>query len=301
MTSPWISQYKFSAPLDREVAQSSRCAEAARAAPVLITPDDGRPNEYLVYASDLAHLKSFFRTLGRAVFAYYVEGDSVPRVLALPEKGRPDVTSVEVPTAQIRAEIAQGCGALGEGERAETMNAALGEAFAKHSGAYQALSGQTGPVESARTGSAGAIFDSGPVVTLCGSARFENDFKEANRQLTLAGCVVFSLAVYPSEMSGQRTWYSVAEKAVLDLVHLRKIERSEAVLVVGASKYLGWSTSREILWARQPGKRLVDGRGFNEFSRTWPHLLAQLRKEAGCADDGPRLVREALARLQQPE
>ena len=40
------------------------------------------------------------------------------------------------------------------------------------------------------------------VVTLCGSTRFEADFAEVNRRLTLQGCVVLSLGVYVVDPGG---------------------------------------------------------------------------------------------------
>lgn len=98
-------------------------------------------------------------------------------------------------------------------------------------------------------------------ICLCGSARFERAFHEWNERLTLDfGHVVYSLAVFPSQKNGEKMWYSDDDKEVLDLVHLAKIEESDAVLVVdtlslGAdAPYVGDSTRREIRWARMRGK-----------------------------------------------
>lgn len=93
-------------------------------------------------------------------------------------------------------------------------------------------------------------------ITLIGSARFENKFKEANRRLTLAGHVVYSLAVYPSDMSG-KDWYTPEQKAMLDKVHKDKIEASDAVFLVQENGYIGESTRSEIEHARRLGKRLL--------------------------------------------
>lgn len=94
------------------------------------------------------------------------------------------------------------------------------------------------------------------IVTLCGSARFEPWFHLYNEVLTLSGHTVFGLAVYPSTKAGQKNWYSENEKRLLDEAHLRKIDASDAVLVLNPFAYLGESTLREIDYARQRGKKL---------------------------------------------
>ena len=92
-------------------------------------------------------------------------------------------------------------------------------------------------------------------ITLCGSARFEEDFHKANLLLTLRGHTVYGLAIYPSAKGGEHKWYSEYEKILLDLAHLRKISESDAIAVVGDG-YIGFSTSREILWAQSLEKAI---------------------------------------------
>jgi len=104
------------------------------------------------------------------------------------------------------------------------------------------------------------------IITLCGSARFENAFKKWDEVLTLAGHVVFSLAVYPSDKRHVKTWYTDAEKETLDCVHKLKIDASHAIFVVDQSRlnasrddeppYIGESTASEIQHARSSGKRI---------------------------------------------
>lgn len=43
--------------------------------------------------------------------------------------------------------------------------------------------------------------------------------------------------------------FSEQEKIILDLVHLRKIQESEAIVVINPGGYIGFSTKREIMWA----------------------------------------------------
>lgn len=102
------------------------------------------------------------------------------------------------------------------------------------------------------------------IITLCGSARFEDEFKQWNRFLTLNGHVVFSLSVYPSDMGG-KTWYTPAQKVVLDMVHIEKIRASKAAFFITqkispqmdqAQAYIGESTSRELAFALEQDKRV---------------------------------------------
>lgn len=91
-------------------------------------------------------------------------------------------------------------------------------------------------------------------LTLCGSTRFQEDYEIWNRTLTLKGHVVYSVAVFREEYA--------ESKVVLDLVHLRKIMESDAIVVVGSddgrTPYLGESTRREVMWAAMLGKTIYD-------------------------------------------
>ena len=90
---------------------------------------------------------------------------------------------------------------------------------------------------------------------LIGSTRFKDLYHELNRKLTAMGHIVYSVAFISSD--GAPTEVTEDEKIILDLVHLRKILESDAVvLVTDATKYIGFSTKREIQWAQMLGKRL---------------------------------------------
>lgn len=85
------------------------------------------------------------------------------------------------------------------------------------------------------------------IVCICGSSRFVEAMREANRALTLSGIIVLA----PGEMNGT---ISEDEKAVLDALHFRKIDLADRILVVNPGGYIGESTSREIAYARAAGK-----------------------------------------------
>ena len=109
-------------------------------------------------------------------------------------------------------------------------------------------------------------------ITLCGSSRFAPRFVEANRELTLRGLLVFPLGTTTGCEADNRQWSS-AEKEMLDLVHLAKILQSDAILVLGDG-YIGWSTSREILWAALQDKPVVSER------QAWPDATARPKSRA---------------------
>lgn len=94
------------------------------------------------------------------------------------------------------------------------------------------------------------------IITLCGSARFEEEFKKWNERLTLQGHVVFTLSGYPSYHGGQKDWYKSEQKRILDEVHCKKIDASDAILVLNYDNYIGESTAREIQHAINTGKRI---------------------------------------------
>ena len=82
---------------------------------------------------------------------------------------------------------------------------------------------------------------------ICGSIRFVDEMRAANRELTLAGAIV----VAPGEAGEVVT---DDQKTALDALHLRKIDLADRVLVVNPDGYIGESTGREIAYARDIGK-----------------------------------------------
>ena len=88
------------------------------------------------------------------------------------------------------------------------------------------------------------------IVCICGSARFMAEMRTANSELTFSGVIV----VAPSEADTSPT---VEQKAVLDALHLRKIDLADRVLIVNPGGYVGESTRREIAYARAAGKPIT--------------------------------------------
>jgi hypothetical protein len=106
-------------------------------------------------------------------------------------------------------------------------------------------------------------------LTLCGSTRFKNRFVDANKRLTAAGHVVYSVAFHGHAEGAEP---DPATKETLDLVHLRKIQESDAVvLITNHAQYIGDSTRRELRWAAILGKL--------EFSWVFSDHRRQLLKD----------------------
>ena len=93
------------------------------------------------------------------------------------------------------------------------------------------------------------------IVCLCGSTRFVDEMRAANRDLTFAGAIVVAPGVFPrGEDHEADELITHEQKAALGALHLRKIDLADRVLVVNPGGYIGQSTSREIAYARAAGK-----------------------------------------------
>ena len=91
-----------------------------------------------------------------------------------------------------------------------------------------------------------------PVITLCGSTRFKDQFLEAQKRLTLAGNIVISVGLFGH--SGDDKVWTEGTKEMLDDMHKRKIDMADGVYVINVGGYIGHSTRSEIEYARSQGK-----------------------------------------------
>lgn len=108
---------------------------------------------------------------------------------------------------------------------------------------------------------------------LIGSTRFMDQYRDMNHKLTLAGHIVYSVAAISTSV-GPNSELPEDQKMVLDLVHLRKIQESDAiVLVTDETCYYGFSTKREILWAQMLNKGLYGPEKLSDdFVSPWLHM-----------------------------
>ena len=101
-----------------------------------------------------------------------------------------------------------------------------------------------------------------PVITLCGSTRFKNEFMEAQKRLTLEGNIVISVGLF-GHSGDSEVWDGMDEdtlsktKEMLDDMHKRKIDMADSIYVINVGGYIGDSTRSEIEYAKAHGKGIM--------------------------------------------
>ena len=94
-----------------------------------------------------------------------------------------------------------------------------------------------------------------PVVTLCGSTRFKDDFIRVQKELTLKGYIVISVGLFGH--SGDFEAMDEETKTMLDDMHKHKIDMADSIYVINKGGYIGKSTQSEIAYATIKGKQIV--------------------------------------------
>ena len=94
-----------------------------------------------------------------------------------------------------------------------------------------------------------------PVITLCGSTRFKDEYLEAQKRLTLEGNIVISVGLFGH--SGDNEVWTEGTKEMLDDMHKRKIDMADSIYVINPGGYIGTSTRSEIDYALAHGKKVV--------------------------------------------
>ena len=100
-----------------------------------------------------------------------------------------------------------------------------------------------------------------PVITLCGSTRFKEEFMEMQKKLTLAGNIVISVGLF-GHAGDVEVWENMDEgtltrtKEMLDDMHKRKIDMADEIFVINKNGYIGDSTRSEIAYALEHGKKV---------------------------------------------
>lgn len=113
------------------------------------------------------------------------------------------------------------------------------------------------------------------IVVLCGSTRFSHAFREANLRETLAGRIVLTIGC--DMRTDEHLFADLGQTAIaviktqLDLLHKRKIDLADEVLVLNVGGYVGDSTRSEIEYAQQLGKTIRWIEPENAPAGTAPH------------------------------
>lgn len=91
------------------------------------------------------------------------------------------------------------------------------------------------------------------IITLCGSLKFKKEMMKVAEKMTLDGYCVLT-PVYPTSNNIKKT-----EEELIKLKegHFKKIELSDAILVVNVNYYIGESTRLEIEYAKSLGKEIM--------------------------------------------
>jgi hypothetical protein len=159
-----------------------------------------------------------------------------------------------------------------------------------------------------------------PVVTLCGSTYFKEEFEAVQRLETQNGRIVLTVGMFT-----HRDGFAVSEgmKKELDDLHKRKIDISDEIIVINVGGYVGESTRSEIEYATSHGV-MVRWLHVDKVPAPWgpyvcPHETAYLAKFSRTGEGGavaeqptgrtelPKIVPEmipspnAQAEIQEPD
>lgn len=91
------------------------------------------------------------------------------------------------------------------------------------------------------------------IITLCGSLKFKKEMMIVAEKMALKGNCVLT-PVYSVLENYERTDEQLKK---LKEAHFKRIELSDAILVINKDKYIGKSTNLEIEYAKKLGKEII--------------------------------------------
>lgn len=91
------------------------------------------------------------------------------------------------------------------------------------------------------------------VITICGSMRYSKEMIKIAEELELKEGYAVIQCVY--NVDGQK--YEGVDASILDKIHRKKIDISDAIYVVNINGYIGESTRKEIEYANNNGKEVI--------------------------------------------
>ena len=91
------------------------------------------------------------------------------------------------------------------------------------------------------------------IVTLCGSLKFQKEMMTVAEKMALEGYCILTPVYSVSEK------IDITKKQLIHLkeAHFKRIELSDAILVVNINNYIGDSTNLEIDYAKKLGKKII--------------------------------------------
>lgn len=91
------------------------------------------------------------------------------------------------------------------------------------------------------------------IITLCGSLKFQKELMVIAEKMALEGNCILT-PVYPIIENCERTDEQLKK---LKKAHFKRIELSDAILVINKNNYIGDSTKLEIEYAQKLGKEIM--------------------------------------------
>lgn len=91
------------------------------------------------------------------------------------------------------------------------------------------------------------------VITICGSMRYSKEMMKIAEELELKHGYAVIQCVY--NVDGQK--YEGIDVSILDKIHRKKIDISDAIYVVNIDGYIGNSTKNEIEYAKRNCKEII--------------------------------------------
>lgn len=91
------------------------------------------------------------------------------------------------------------------------------------------------------------------IITLCGSLKFQKEMMMVAEVMALKGNCILT-PVYPIIENSERTEEQLEK---LKEAHFKRIELSDAILVIDIDGYIGYSTNLEIEYAKKLEKEII--------------------------------------------
>lgn len=91
------------------------------------------------------------------------------------------------------------------------------------------------------------------IITLCGSLKFQKEMMVIAEKMALEGNCILT-PVYPIIKNCEKTDEQLKK---LKKAHFKRIELSDAILIINKNNYIGDSTKLEIEYAQKLGKEIM--------------------------------------------
>jgi len=91
------------------------------------------------------------------------------------------------------------------------------------------------------------------IITLCGSLKFQKEMMIVAQKMALDGNCILT----PTYPVLENIKITEAQLSKLKEAHFKRIELSDAILVVNVNNYVGDSTNLEIEYAKKLGKEII--------------------------------------------